>query len=87
MHEYGNFIETIENSYKETDDGEFSTLSVLLTPMDLLKSDERFARAKLYQIDSGEIKLDIVHDRFNEKDNKALEVYYDKTFILVDAIL
>jgi hypothetical protein len=75
------FLQTIENSYKETDDGEFSTLSILLTPMNLLKSDERFARAKLYQIDSGEIELDIVHDRFNEKDNKALEVYYDKTFI------
>jgi len=75
------FLQTIENSYKETDDGELSTLSVLLTPMDLLKTDERFARAKLYQIDSEEIELDIVHDRFNENDNKALEAYYDKTFI------
>ncbi len=75
------FLQTIENSYKEVDNGEFSTLSVLLTPMDLLKSDERFARAKLYQTDNDEVSLDIIHDRFNEKDNKALEVYYDKTFI------
>ncbi len=55
-----NFLQTIENSYKETDDGEFSTLSILLTPMDLLKTDERFARAKLYQIYSYEIELDIL---------------------------
>ena len=81
MNEYDNFMQTIENSYKETDDGEFNSLSVLLTAADLLKSDERFTRAKLYQIDNDEISLAVIHDRFNEKDNRALEVYYDKTFI------
>ena len=69
MNGYDNFTQTIENCYKETDNGELSSLSILLTPMELLKSDERFARAKLYQIDSGETELDIVHDRFNENDH------------------
>ncbi len=81
MNEYDNFLLTIKDSYKETEDEEFAYLSVLLTPMDLLKSNERFARAQLYKIDSEQISLEIVHDRFNEKDSRALEVYYNETFI------
>ncbi len=79
--EYSDFSTIVENSYKQVSDGEFNSLIVLLTPMNFLKSDERFVRAKLCQIDKGEIDIDLMHDRFHEADSKALEVYYDKTFI------
>ncbi len=75
------FFNLIKCSYKKSDDSEFNYLKVILTPMDLLKSDERFKRAQLYQLGNQKINLNIMYDRFHEDDDKSLEVYYDQIFI------
>lgn len=59
-------------------------MNVELTPANYLESNEsRFQRAKLLnnQLNSEEQNLSIMHDRYNDHDNLALEVYCDQIFI------
>ncbi len=65
----------------ETSESGFVVMDVTLTPMNFLKSDERYARAQLYKEYNKKIFLELIHDRYNDYDNKALEVYYQGIFI------
>ena len=53
------FLKTVENNYKETHDSQYSYLTVILTQMNTLKSDERYSRAKLCKGDNSEDLLEI----------------------------
>ncbi len=77
-----NFSETVvETHYKLTKDGENCNLSVILTPMSKLDAEGRYTRAKLLESNNNTTHLELIHDRFNDYDNKALEIYYEKKFI------
>ena len=75
-----NLKELIEANYEFSDNGEYSYLSVLLTPMEILKTDERYTRASLYK-NTNRRKLEIIHNKFNEEDSKTLDVYNNGIFI------
>ncbi len=62
-------------------DSKYVCLKVMLTPSSLLNARERYTRSDLYKEQDTEIKLELIHDKGNEADSKALEVYYDQIFM------
>ena len=66
----------IEISYSVTNDGLYQYLDVLLTPINLLHSDEQEERINLIQLCNTltQLELKITQD-------KKLEIYYDEVFI------
>jgi len=71
----------VQKHYSVRSDSVFTYLDVFLTPANLLRSDERYARTNLYKEYDTKTYLELLHDRGNEYDSKALEVYYNGTFI------
>ena len=56
-------------------------LKVMLTSSSLLKTRERYERSSLYNKEDVIIELELIHDKGNEYDNKALEVYFNRIFM------
>jgi len=61
----------------------YDNIEVELTPAKYLTSEQRYIRAQLInnKITESEHKLEILHDKFNEHDSLALEVYTNQIFI------
>ncbi len=76
-----NYDNKIQKFYKETSDSTYRYIKVILTPASLLNSEEKYARKELYEEYEDEIVLELIHDRGNEYDRKALEVYYEHIYI------
>ena len=54
-----------------------NSIEIHLTPSKYLDSDGRYLRAKLTnnKLSSSDIKLEVMHDKYNNNDSLALEVY------------
>ena len=63
-----------------THNDEYEYLSVILSPMNELRSDERYARAKLYETNDT-VELELIYDKLHVYDSSRLEVYYEGVYI------
>lgn len=59
------------------------TIEIELTPTKYLDSNSRYLRAQLTNnnLQSDQVVLELFHDKYNDHDPMAIEVYCDKTFI------
>jgi Leucine-rich repeat (LRR) protein len=79
IHDYYND----EDSHEKEGKSSVKSISVQLTPSNYLDSKSRYMRANLvnHRLDSMQVVLEVLHDRFNEQDSLALEVYCNQHFI------
>jgi len=68
-------------SYYETGNSNHRYINVLLTSVKLLSDLEQNKRDELCEIDDEDIILELKHNTKKKEDAKALDVYYESTFI------
>jgi len=83
-HELGSYQENhaVKYNFKEKyNNGVLVSLYIDLTPMHFLNDEQASVRKKLLAQQEDKIHLIVKHNPNNPHDNKALEVYYQETFI------
>jgi len=80
-------LKDIDNKHKDSynlkDNNILTSIEINLIPNKYLNTEERYLRAKLLnnKANSSNITLEIMHDRYNDDDSLALEVYYNHVMI------
>ena len=71
------------NNHSPDMNTELETIEINLTPSKYLTTEARYLRAKLTnnELDSSDIKLEVMHDKYNNNDSLALEVYNNGVMI------
>ena len=80
---YDDGYDDYENNDRITNKNKSEKISIELTPTKYLNSESRYLRAKLMnnELNISDIELEVLHDKYNENDLSALEVYCNKIMI------